>query len=111
MEGGYENILIPEGKNLSKTTRTKILLARSIAHNSKLILIEDSFIELDKIERDKFLNHLLSLKSTVIIISSNIEVASMFERVIVLEKGNIIADDKFKNIKNNNWFNQVFQKK
>ncbi len=111
VEGGYENILIPEGKNLSKTTRTKILLARSIAHNSKLILIEDSFIELDKIERDKFLNHLLSLKSTVIIISSNIEVASMFERVIVLEKGNIIADDKFKNIKNNNWFNQVFQKK
>jgi len=111
VEGGYENILIPEGKNLSKTTRTKILLARSIAHNSKLILIEDSFIELDKIERDRFLNHLLSLKSTVIIISSNIEVASMFERVVVLEKGNIIADDKFINIKNNNWFNQVFQKK
>jgi ABC-type bacteriocin/lantibiotic exporter with double-glycine peptidase domain len=111
VEGGYENILIPEGKNLSKTTRTKILLARSIAHNSKLILIEDSFIELDKIERDRFLSHLLSLKSTVIIISSNIEVAGMFERVVVLEKGNIIADDKFINIKNNNWFNQVFQKK
>lgn len=110
LKDGYDSLLIPEGRNLSKTTRTKILLARSIVYNFKLILIEDDFIELEKTERDRFLNHLLSLNSTVIIISSNLEVASLFERVVVLKSGRVIADDKFDKLKDSVWFNEVFSK-
>ena len=62
---GFDSVLVPEGKNLPQSVRQKIMLARSITGNSKLILLEDNFNQLNELDKTRFLDHLLSRKSTV----------------------------------------------
>ena len=92
---GYATVLMPEGKNLPKSVRMKIMLARSIVGNPRLVLLEDSFNYLAKNDRQNFMNYLLDRKHnwTVIAISNEEEVAAQFDKVLVLDKGGVIAND------------------
>ena len=109
---GYATVLMPEGKNLPKSVRMKIMLARSIVGNPRLVLLEDGFNYLAKNDRQNFMNYLLNKKQnwTVIAISNEEEVAAQFDKVLVLDKGGVIANDNLKSLKKEAWFNHIFQK-
>ena len=108
---GFETVLIPEGKNLPQSIRQKIMLARSIASDPKLILLEDNFNQLNEIDKTKFIDYLIKRKSTVIVVSNDPIVAEKFDRIIVLDKGNIIAKGKLAALKRKKWFQLVFKTK
>jgi ABC-type bacteriocin/lantibiotic exporter with double-glycine peptidase domain len=112
-EYGYATTLLPEGKDLPKNIRLKIMLARSIVGTPKLVLLDDNFNFLVRNDREKFIDFLLDSKHnwTVIAISNEEEVAKRFEKVLVLDNGQIIAYDNLKGLKNEAWFNQIFQNK
>jgi len=109
---GYDTDLLPEGKNLPKSIRLKIILVRALVGNPKLILIGDSFNQLEKNDKKKFLDYLFNAKqtSTVIAVSNDTEVAKKFDKIMVLDKGKLIGNDKLSNLKEANWFNEIFQK-
>lgn len=108
---GYNTELLPEGKNLPNSIKMKIILARSLVGNPKLVLIGDEINLLEKSDRKKFLDYLLKDKTfTVILISNNPEIAEQFDKVIVLDSGKIIGNDKLSQLEKNTWFNQIFQK-
>ena len=106
---GYDSVLVPEGKNLPQSVRQKIMLARSIAGNSKLILLEDNFNQLNELDKASFLDHLLSRKCTVIVVSNDPRVAEKFDRIIVLDKGEVIAKGQLDSFKGKDWFKKVFK--
>ena len=106
---GYETRLLSEGKNLPKTIRLKIMLARSIVANPKLVLLSDSFNHLPRNEKASFLEYILHNKWTVIAISNDPQVAKLFDRSVVMEKGEIIDDDVHQNHKEKSWYTNVFQ--
>ena len=108
---GYDTMMVPEGKNLPQSIRQKIMLARSIAGDPKLILLEDNFNQLIDIDKNRFLDYLLSRKSTVIVVSNDPMVAEQFDRVLVLDKGHPIADAHLDSLKNKNWFKLIFKTK
>jgi len=112
-EYGYATMLLPEGKNLPKSVRLKIMLARSVIGNPKLVLLEDNFNHLGGDDKQKFINYLLNEDKgwTIIAISNDEEIAKQFDQVLVLDKGKIIGNDQLSVLKKEPWFNQIFQTK
>jgi ABC-type bacteriocin/lantibiotic exporter with double-glycine peptidase domain len=69
----------------------KLILARSIAGNPRLLLLSDNLGRIEKPGRERIISNLLDASRpwTLIIISNNLEIASRCDRVVVLEDGSI----------------------
>jgi ABC-type bacteriocin/lantibiotic exporter with double-glycine peptidase domain len=53
---GMDTVVLSEGKNLPKSIKLKIILARSIVGSPRLLLLEDNFKQLSDFDKDHFLN-------------------------------------------------------
>jgi ABC-type multidrug transport system ATPase subunit len=73
-------------------------------------LLENTFNQLDETDKERFLDHLLESKASVLAISNDPLVAKRFNRVVVMNKGTIVAEDKLEQLEKNSWFTDVFQK-
>ena len=110
LEKGYDTELFPEGKNLPQSVRLRIMLARSLTSNPKLMLLEDNFNRLDARDKERFLDHLFTEKKCTVIVVSNDELlAERFDRVIVLKSGLIIGDGPIQALTSEPWYSDVFQ--
>ncbi|MCB0402882.1 MAG: ATP-binding cassette domain-containing protein [Flavobacteriales bacterium] len=111
LRDGLQTQLLPEGKNLPRSVRIKIMLARAIVGLPKLILLEDNLNELQVHERNRLIDYLLEngKDSTIITISNNPEIAAKFGRVLVIEHGEMLALGNMAELKKENWFKSVFQ--
>lgn len=94
---GLETTILSEGKTLSNSIKLKIILARCIAENPRLILLEDTFGQLEAGLRNKITEYFFEKKSgwTVFITTNNPDYLKMLDRVVVLENGKIIADGTY----------------
>lgn len=93
LPNGYHTRIFPTGKQFSKSTVAKILMARSIADKPRLLLLENSFSVFSSEDRDEILEFLLDRNNswTVILSSSQpVNKPDLIDREIVLEKGVII---------------------
>ena len=88
---GLDTVLYPEGKQLSYTKAKKIVLARAVVKEPKLLILEDP---LDQFER-KETNQIMSFLShndrpwALIVVSFNDNWIQSCQKVITLEKGRI----------------------
>jgi ABC-type bacteriocin/lantibiotic exporter with double-glycine peptidase domain len=91
---GYEARVLPLGKQFSKSTVAKILIARAIVDKPRLLLLENSFSVFSTDDRTKILKFLLDRehKWTVLISSSQpIDLPELIDRTVILENGEIIS--------------------
>jgi ABC-type bacteriocin/lantibiotic exporter with double-glycine peptidase domain len=98
---GLDTIVLPDGKIFSQSTIQKINIARALAGKSKFLLIDECINAIERSEREKILNRILSSEnsSTVLIVSASSFVANLCDKVLLLENGHLKAFDSFKNIK------------
>jgi ABC-type bacteriocin/lantibiotic exporter with double-glycine peptidase domain len=98
---GYNTIIEPEGKRFSKGMISKLLLARSIAHKPKLLLIKDAFQSIRINEKKKIIDFLFHPDQpwTIIIASEDKTVAEKSNRILILEDGKISADGSYDQMK------------
>lgn len=98
---GLDSQLDPAGKKLPKKIRQGILLARALIGHRKLVLLEEPFngIELDKqkkilefLQRDEY--------ATVILTSSNLDIAKQCDQILYLNKGLVEAYGDAKTVSN-----------
>lgn len=90
---GYDSHISPMGKQFSKSTVAKILIARAIVDKPRLLLLENSFSVFAPQDRDRILSFLLSKEHpwTVLLSSSQpIEIDNLIDRRIVLHDGEIV---------------------
>lgn len=90
---GYETRIHPHGRQFSKSTVAKILIARSIADKPRLLLLENSFSVFPEDERRNILDFLMRPEHgwTVLLTSSlPVQVMGMTYREVVLDKGKIV---------------------
>lgn len=106
---GYDTEMRPEGQNLPKSVRLKIMLARSLSGDPKLLLLEDSFNQLGLDTKARFLDYLKSKDYTVIAVSNDPKVASEFDEVYVLDEGNIVEHGPAKQVASKAKFKHIFQ--
>ena len=92
---GYQSRIYPQGKQFSKSTVAKILIARAIVDKPRLLLLENSFSVFSDEDRNEILTFLLNREHdwTVLLSSSQkLELPYLIDREIILENGRIIND-------------------
>jgi ABC-type bacteriocin/lantibiotic exporter with double-glycine peptidase domain len=88
----WNTILMPEGKGMSKTVISRIVLARCLVNQPKALLLEDILIYFDKTEKEKLVDYLLKGPWTMMLISNEEEIIEKFPRVVELREGTLKYD-------------------
>lgn len=108
---GYDTVLMPEAQQMPKSIAYKIKLARSIASQPHILLFEDGFHQLQVEDRKNILSYLINKERpwNVIAVSNDEEKVKLFDKVIVLDKGQIVFEGSFDKLKKNTWYNELFK--
>lgn len=99
MPEGLDTKIVPEGKQLSSSNAQKILIARSIVTQPKVLLLEDPLNKMDTKIANEIIDFLVDPKHkwTLVVSSKNEYWKKQCSRVIELSNGKLIADSKNQN--------------
>ncbi|MDE3743011.1 peptidase domain-containing ABC transporter [Maribacter polysaccharolyticus] len=91
---GLQTILYPEGQQIPFTVAKKIVLARSIVRNPKLLLLKDPLDQFDEEEVTEIIDFLSDPENgwSLIVVSENKLWAERCNHVVTMEKGSIINE-------------------
>ena len=92
-------------RTLSLGQRMRADLAASLLHNPKILFLDEPTIGLDVLVKEKIRNAILMMNkkynTTVILTTHDMsDIEMLCNRIIMIEKGNIIYDGSLKDIKN-----------
>jgi ABC-type bacteriocin/lantibiotic exporter with double-glycine peptidase domain len=93
---GLETIIYPEGKQMSYTIAKKIILARAIIKQPKIMILEDPLDQFNFNETLKIINYLTDIKRpwALIVVSSKKSWKKQCTQIITLEQGKIKSINK-----------------
>lgn len=92
---GYDTVLDPQEKRLSKKTRQDILLLRALIGRHRLLLLEEPILHLDAEQQSIVLNFLRNDKSATILITSNEpSIINSCDVLVELEDGHVKSINK-----------------
>ena len=93
---GVKTPIIAGGKNLSRGQRQRLLFARAIAGNPRLLIMDEGFIAIDEKTRLMILDAIYApeRKWTILAITHIDEVVVRSEKIVVLSEGNIVESGK-----------------
>lgn len=88
---GLKTILYPDGKQMSFTLAKKIVLARAILKQPKVLILEDALDRFNQVETDAIIEYLTHPDRpwTLIVVSSSDAWLNKCDEVITLEKGKL----------------------
>ncbi len=84
----YESMLGKNGLTLSKGQRQRLVLIRAFTKLKPIMIFDDSFSAIDKINKKTIIDNLLSnnsVKNTKIFITHNVGLAPQFEKILFLD--------------------------
>lgn len=104
LKNGYESKIGKNGIALSKGQRQRLVLTRAFTKVKPIMIFDDSFSAIDRVNKKKILNNLMKKKDdfTKIIITHDIDLASQFNKVIYIDNKKAIIgthEDLMKNKK------------
>jgi ABC-type bacteriocin/lantibiotic exporter with double-glycine peptidase domain len=111
LPNGYNTTLLPGGKNLSQSIISKIILARSFASKPALLTIEEPFTYLEREERERLATLLTGPENswTLLAVSNDPLLASLCDRVVIMQEGKIVEEGRFENVSKGEHFKNVFK--
>jgi ABC-type bacteriocin/lantibiotic exporter with double-glycine peptidase domain len=88
---GLETVIYPEGKQISYTIAKKMILARAIIKEPKIMILEDPLDQFNLSETKKIISYLTDAKRpwALIVVSSKKSWRTQCNQIITLEKGEI----------------------
>lgn len=91
-KNGYKTILGERGITLSGGQKQRVSIARAIIKDPKILLFDDCLSAVDTETEEIILNNLykLSSKKTTLIVSHRVSSAKKADKIIILDKGEII---------------------
>lgn len=103
---GYESKIGKNGIALSKGQKQRLVLARAFSKQKPIMIFDDSFSAIDRINKKKILENLLSIKeekTSKIFVTHDIELAPQFDKVIYLNDRHAICGTHSDLMENNNY--------
>ena len=90
---GLNTVLHPEGKQISYTVAKKLVLARAIAKNPKLLILEDPLDHFSTAESRRLIDYLTDKDRpwSLVVVSDNDYWVGRCSQKVVLEKGRIVS--------------------
>lgn len=96
----YEDSLISK---LSEGTKRKIVIAKALFHNPKILLLDEPTVGLDPVVQSEIWDYLLALKkkkiSAIIATNQLREAEHLCDRVIFIKEGRIVAGETVERLK------------
>lgn len=106
---GLYTKLVPGGPQLRQSVVRRLILAKCLAKDPHLLIVEDFLYMLDRNDREKIADFLTcSELNTVIIASNNELVAKRSDKIIVLDQGAIIDQGTYEEIKKKPYAENLF---
>lgn len=96
---GINTILYPEGKQIPNVIAKKIVLARSIIRRPKLLILKDPLDQFDEKESEDIMLFLSDTSNgwALVVVSENSKWAKCCDRIISMEKGQLLNEKNNKN--------------
>lgn len=111
LPNGYNTILRENGSNISGGQKQMISIARTILSDAEVLLLDDITTSLDP-DTAKLvpkLIHNLKKDHTVVMITKKPDFMKLADKIVVLDKGRIVAVGSHKNLLESNEIYQVLQ--
>lgn len=89
----FQTVLGERGVTVSGGQKQRISIARALAKNSKVLILDDSVSAVDTKTEELIINNLLQLREnrSVILVAHRISTIKKMDKIILLDKGSIIA--------------------
>ena len=87
---GYDTVLSESATNLSGGQKQRISIARALFKKPQILLLDEATSALDSLTESKIINNISSLKCTQIIIAHRLSTIKNADKIILLDKGEII---------------------
>ncbi len=106
LRDGLQTQLLSGGRKFSDSFKTKLILARCLLFQPRLLILSNCFDSFNKQELDNITDFLLSPNNstTVIIETKKESIMQKCDKVILMEKGQIIQQGKLNDLKENPLF-------
>jgi len=90
---GLNTIIYPEGKQIPNTVAKKIVLARSIVHKPKLLLLKDPLNQFDEIDALRIMNFLIDENNpwALVVVSQDQKWIGRCKKIITMDHGKIVS--------------------
>lgn len=101
----YESKIGRNGMVLSKGQKQRLVLVRSYTKPKPVMIFDDSFSAIDRINKKKILQNLMLLEdnSTKIVVTHDIELAPKFEKIIYIDNGKVLCGTHNYLLENSNY--------
>lgn len=111
-----EDFIKTPARDLSLGERMKCKIVGAILHNPKLVFLDEPSIGLDVIAKDRLRDFIKSVnkkyKTTFIVTTHDMQdIEKLCKRIIIINKGQIIYDGKFRDIKSKALSNKILDVK
>lgn len=102
---GYDSEIGRNGMALSKGQRQRLVLVRAYTKPKPIMIFDDSFSAIDRINKKIILDNLTGLEddSSKIFITHNIKLAPRFEKIIYINNGQAMSGTHEELLKNENY--------
>jgi ATP-binding cassette subfamily B protein len=92
--GQYQAVIGERGVTLSGGQKQRLTVARTICHESEVIVLDDSFSSVDGKTEKSILHNLSKLKGkkTIILITHRLSSLSLCDRIVVMDGGRVIEE-------------------
>ncbi len=112
MSSGLDTKIDTVGKKLPRSIITKILLTRALLTRPKLLLMEDCWSGLERIEQENMIQNLAGLESsfTLISVTNDENFAKICDKIILLEEGEIMEMGTFEKVSQTEVYQKMFKK-
>lgn len=87
LDGGLDAKILQGGKNFSGGQKQRLAIARAVAHNPEILILDDSSSALDYATDAKLREALKTLSSTCVIVSQRANSIRHADKIIVLDDG------------------------
>ena len=94
--------ILDRGTNLSGGEKKRVLLARALHRDSKILLLDQTLAGLDNLTTKKVLNNLKNLNVTIILVTDNRKILKQSDKILLLDNGELVGFDTYDNLLSNN---------
>lgn len=110
---GFDTVLGERGVTLSGGQKQRLSIARAIAREPRILILDDCLSAVDTKTENQILNNLQEIMKgrTSVIISHRVSSAKLADKIIMLDDGNIIEQGTHEELMNaNNVYRELYEK-
>ena len=93
-------------RNLSSGQKHLVAIARVMNESPEWIILDEPCVFLDPITEESLIKNILTFSAdkTLIVITHSPKILKLMDRILIIESGKIIADSKFNDLQNNEFY-------